>query len=32
MDLHRDDRAWVIDFMKIDNVWMTGDSSVLFSA
>lgn len=32
MDLHRENGAWVIDHMKIDNVWMTGDSSVLFSA
>jgi hypothetical protein len=32
LDLHRDGTAWVIDTMKIENVWMTGDSSVLFSA
>jgi hypothetical protein len=32
MDLHKDGKAWVIDTLKIDNVWMTGDSSVLFSA
>lgn len=30
MALTRHDAAWVIDHMRIDNAWMTGDATVLF--
>ncbi|HEX6537408.1 MAG TPA: nuclear transport factor 2 family protein [Gemmatimonadaceae bacterium] len=32
LELSRTDDQWVIDHMKIDTVWMTGDPSVLFPA
>lgn len=30
LDLSKEDDLWVIDHMKIDNVWLNGDPSVLF--
>jgi pimeloyl-ACP methyl ester carboxylesterase len=30
VELSKADRRWVIDDMRIDNVWLTGDTSVLF--
>lgn len=30
MELSRRSDAWVIDHMRIDNAWMTGDATVLF--